>query len=64
LIAATNVDTGNLDLSRFSREIRDSGLSLADYRDSLWQLGREGERAFTNLAKSVTLSEIPLRRNG
>lgn len=27
-------------------------------------LGRDGERAFANLAKSITLAEIPLRRNG
>jgi hypothetical protein len=59
---ATDVDTGRLDLSKFNESLKKSKMSLADYRDMLYEFGPAGEKAFTNVAKAITLAEVPLRR--
>lgn len=61
LNSATNVDTGKLDLSRFSASLRQSGKSLQEYQSELRALGPEGQKAFLNLAQSVANAEVPLR---
>lgn len=60
---ATNVNTGKLDLSKFSTELKKGGISLNEYADHFKNLGPEGERAFTNLAKAVITAEVPLKRS-
>jgi hypothetical protein len=60
---ATNVNTGRLDLSKFSAELKKGGVSLVEYADHFKNLGPEGERAFTNLAKAVVTAEVPLKRS-
>ena len=60
---AINVDTGKLDLSKFSRSLKDSGMELKDYRDQLMLMGSEGEKAFTQVANSILKAEAPLKRS-
>lgn len=59
---ATNVDTGKLDLSKFNQALKQGGISLKEYQKNLSLLGPEGEKAFANLATSVTQAELPLKR--
>ena len=62
LQAATNVNTGNLDLTKFQDQLNKSGMSLEKYQDALFQLGPVGEKAFADLSRSITLAEVPLKR--
>ena len=62
LTAATNVNTGNLDLSKFSESLSRSESSLKDYAKQLIELGPAGEQAFMTLAKSVVSAEVPVKR--
>lgn len=59
---ATNVNTGKLDLSKFSESLKRSGMSLEQYRKSLMTLGPEGQKAFVNLATAISRAEVPLKR--
>lgn len=59
---ATNVKTGNLDLSKFSQSLKNSGMTLEQYRKSLTSLGPEGQKAFVNLATAISKAEVPLKR--
>ena len=63
LTAATNVDTGKLDLSRFKQSMDASGMSLEKYQEKLADLGPAGDAAFANLANAILKAEIPLRRS-
>ena len=59
---ATNVDTGKLDLVKFSNSLKQSGMTISAYRDQLLTLGSQGERAFTQLASSILKADAPLRK--
>lgn len=59
---ATNVDTGKLDLGKFSQALKQGGVSLKEYQKNLSLLGPEGEKAFANLATSISQAELPLKR--
>ena len=59
---AVNPKTGNLDLSRFSEQLKGSGKQIQDYARDLNNLGPEGTKAFMQLAKSVASAEVPMRR--
>ena len=50
---ATDDTTGKLDLSKFNQALAQSGTSIKQYRDSLYALGPQGRKAFTQLATSV-----------
>lgn len=62
LEAAVNTDTGKLDLSKFSDSLKKSGMTLEKYQNQLYQLGPEGQKAFSDLSKAITLAEVPLKR--
>lgn len=62
LESAVNTDTGKLDLSKFSDSLKKSGMRLEDYQNQLYQLGPEGQKAFSDLSQAITLAEIPLKR--
>lgn len=62
LQAAVNVNTGKLDLSRFSTSLKASGKDLDDYYQKLTAIGPEGEEAFLKLAKSISTAEAPVAR--
>lgn len=59
---AVNVNTGNLDLSKFSQQLKQNNIDLKSYATTLTNLGPQGEKAFMSLAKSVVSAEIPMRR--
>ena len=63
LESAVNVNTGRLDLGKFSQSLKKSGMSIEQYKNSLHQLGPAGDQAFASLAKSIMQAEIPLRRS-
>lgn len=60
---ATNVNTGKLDLSKFSAAIQASGISLKDYANKLQAIGAQGEEAFLSVASAVAKAEVPLKRS-
>ena len=62
LESATNVSTGKLDLGRFNDSLKQSGMTLSDYKTQLDKLGPEGSKAFLSLAQSISNAEMPLRR--
>lgn len=55
---AVNVDTGKLDLSRFTASLTASGKQLSDYRDTLTRIGPEGSAAFRSLLGSINNAEV------
>lgn len=62
LEAATNVDTGQLDLGKFSQSLKSTGMTLKNYQNILSSLGPAGDKAFATLAQSIMTAEVPLRR--
>lgn len=58
-----NVDTGKLDLGKFTQQMKASGMSMEKYKDALISLGPQGAQAFSTLAQSVMTAEIPLKRS-
>ncbi len=60
---AFNVNTGKLDLAKFSKSLSDSKMSLSDYSQKLTMLGKEGDQAFLKLANSIVSTEAPLKRS-
>ena len=59
---ATNVNTGNLDFSKFNNSLKQSGQSLSSYGQQLQKLGPAGQQAFLTLTKSIATAEIPIKR--
>ena len=59
---AFNVNTGNLDLSKFSNSLRQAGLSVTDLSAKLNNLGPTGQSAFHQLANSVASAQLPLKQ--
>ena len=59
---ATNVKTGQLDLSKFNDSLVKNKRTLKDYQEALTSLGPAGNQAFSNLASSIMKAEIPLKR--
>lgn len=60
---ATNVNTGKLDLSKFSASLQASGISLTTYANKLQAIGPEGEKAFMAVASAVAKAEVPIARS-
>ena len=59
---ATDVNTGKLNLSKFSQQLQQSGKTLQQYGASLQQLGPQGQQAFLKLTKSISQAEVSLRK--
>lgn len=57
LRAAVNVDTGKLDLNKFSQSLASSKQNLGDLYKDLSRAGAEGQTAFLNLAKSINAAD-------
>lgn len=62
LESAVNVNTGKLDLGKFSDSLKSSGKTLTQYAQQLNALGPEGQQAFTQLAQAVIKAETPIIR--
>ena len=63
LTSAMNVNTGKLDLGKFTQQMNASGMSMEKYKDALMSLGPAGAQAFSSLAQSIMTAEIPLKRS-
>lgn len=63
LNSAFNVQTGKLDLSKFSEGLNKAGLDLKGLQSQLERLGPEGVTAFQELATSIMAAEVPLTRS-
>lgn len=62
LQSATNVNTGKLDLSKFSRGLDTAKLDIKQVASSLQSLGPAGQQAFSQLATSIMSAEVPLKQ--
>ena len=62
LQTSTNAN-GMLDLKKFSDGLKQNGTTLKDYAKSLSSLGPEGQKAFTQLAQSVSLANVQFQRS-
>ena len=62
LTSATNVDTGKLDLGKFSMQLKQSNMTLETLGKSLVKMGPQGEKAFLKLTKAISQSDITLNR--
>ena len=61
LKSATDVDTGRLDLTKFTQSMLKSGMSLEKYQKQLRTLGPEGDKAFAQLATSISNADVRIR---
>lgn len=59
---SVNVKTGQFDLSKFSKTLKDYGTNLKEVSANLQKLGPEGEAAFNSLTSSIVSAEIPAKR--
>ena len=57
LNAAINVDTGKLDLNKFSQSLTSSKQKLSDLYKDLSKIGPEGQAAFLQVAKSINSAD-------
>lgn len=60
LTAATNIDTGKLDLSKFTQQMTNSNMNISKYHIALSALGADGEKAFASLAESISNADARL----
>ena len=63
LEGAVNVQTGKLDLGKFSQSLNTNQMKLSDYARQLSALGPTGNKAFLQLANSISQAEMPLMRS-
>ena len=60
LESATNASTGKLDLTAFTRSLKNSGLEVKDIRAKLEALGPEGTSAFIQMSRAIQQADTPL----
>ena len=63
LQSSFNVDSGKLDLSKFTQQLKASGMSLSEYGNKLSMLGTQGDQAFLKIAQSIAKTQTPLRQS-
>lgn len=63
LRAATNVNTGKLNLTKFNQSMKASNMSIEKYYATLMKLGPSGQAAFQNLAKAVINADAPIKKS-
>ena len=59
---ATNADTGKLDLTTLSANLRQSGTSAGELATNLLSAGTMGQQAFRQLSTAIASSEVPLKK--
>ena len=59
----STTSTGSLDLGKFNQSLQQGGKKLSDYANQLKALGPEGQAAFSKLARSISLAEVPLKKS-
>lgn len=60
LDAATNVDTGKLNLTKLNQSLKANQLSLSQVRKEFTAFGNDGRKAFLTLASSIQTADAPL----
>lgn len=63
MLVTCRTEAGTIDLGKFNQSLKKSRRTISEYGDQLQALGREGEQAFANLAKSISTAELPLKRS-
>ena len=61
---SVNVDTGKIDLTRFSQSLKQSNQNLEYFKTNFMAMGEAGEKAFLNLAQSISMSDAGMVRIG
>lgn len=65
LQAATNVKTGQLDLTKFNQSLQRSGMSIEQYYNKLSAIGPQGKKAFLEVANAISQAALPtVKLNG
>ena len=59
LSSAFNFDTGKLDLSKFSLELKNADLDIKTISTDLRTAGEEGRKAFLQLSQQIMMAETP-----
>ena len=54
---AFNQDTGKLNLVKFNTQLKESGMTLEQYRQQLVAIGPEGQKAFNKLAYNIATAD-------
>ena len=62
LQAATNVDTGKLNLNDFSKSLTKANTSVEKLGNALLDAGADGQQAFAQLASVIANAEVPIKR--
>lgn len=62
LIAATNVNTGKIDFTKLDQGLQSAGTNVNKLGQDLLACGSDGQRAFSQLANSISMAEAPVRR--
>lgn len=57
---ATNIDTGKLNLNKFSQQLKQNKMTLTQYAQELAKLGPQGTQAFLQLTNSIRQAETPM----
>lgn len=60
---AFNVNTGQLDLTKFQQSLKSSGMSLEQYRQQLAILGPQGNQAFAQVARAITTANTQIKHS-
>ena len=62
LQAATNVDTGRINIAQFSQGLRNANTSITQLGEKLAGAGATGQQAFLNLSRSIAQMDVPLKQ--
>ena len=62
LASATDIKTGNLDLSKFTNAMNQNMMTLEKFKSALTSLGPEGEKVFDNLSLKLAQASVPMKR--
>lgn len=60
---ATNVNTGQLDLTKFRQSLSQGGIDLANYAAKLTALGPAGTQAFLDISKAVLSANTTVKKS-
>lgn len=62
LKSSINMESGRLDLQKFTKQLNASGNSLKQYSQQLFAMGDQGKQSFIKLTEAIAQSEIPAKR--
>lgn len=59
---AINVNTGQLDLTKFNTSLKNAGLSVGELSQKLLGAGKTGTQAFVSMAQAVGQAQVPIKQ--